>query len=163
MSDCPCKSGKLLAECCGPILEGAWAETAEALMRSRYTAYATGNIDHVRETTHPSGLLDFDEESARRWSRGATWKGLEIVNTEAGGAADKRGSVEFIARYEQDDGDAEHHEIASFGRGGDGRWLFIDGKLVGGDTYVRPGPKVGRNDPCPCGSGKKLKKCCGKR
>lgn len=28
---------------------------------------------------------------------------------------------------------------------------------------VRKGPKIGRNDPCPCGSGKKYKKCCGRR
>ncbi|MBQ4347646.1 MAG: SEC-C domain-containing protein [Firmicutes bacterium] len=28
-------------------------------------------------------------------------------------------------------------------------------------TYVSEAPKIGRNDPCPCGSGKKYKKCCG--
>ena len=29
-------------------------------------------------------------------------------------------------------------------------------------TTIVKGPKVGRNDPCPCGSGKKYKKCCGR-
>jgi hypothetical protein len=33
-------------------------------------------------------------------------------------------------------------------------------KAERGEPYVREAPKIGRNDPCPCGSGKKYKKCC---
>jgi len=40
----------------------------------------------------------------------------------------------------------------------DGGRLF-PGKV---ETFRRETPKVGRNDPCPCGSGKKFKRCCGK-
>ena len=55
----------------------------------------------------------------------------------------------------------EHHEIAEFRRE-DGKWVFFDGELVPQAPYVRKEAKIGRNDPCPCGSGKKYKKCCGK-
>ena len=53
-----------------------------------------------------------------------------------------------------------HHEVATFRKVED-RWYFVDGKMAKHETFVRQAPKVGRNDPCPCGSGKKYKKCCG--
>mgnify|MGYP000781382307 len=37
--------------------------------------------------------------------------------------------------------------------------LYKEQKL---STTIVKGKKIGRNDPCPCGSGKKYKKCCGK-
>ena len=55
----------------------------------------------------------------------------------------------------------EHHEHAYFKKL-DGEWKFIDGEIESGVPYVREEPKIGRNDPCPCGSGKKYKKCCGR-
>ena len=86
---------------------------------------------------------------------------MEIVATEKGTEQDDEGLVEFIARYSVNGTDFEHHERSYFQRI-DGEWKFIDGELVKPEPIVRESPKVGRNDPCPCGSGKKYKKCCGK-
>jgi SEC-C motif-containing protein len=151
-----------MSDCCGPILEGtSSAPTAEALMRSRYTAFVVGEIEHLRKTLHPRDRDGFDAESARRWSAESEWLGLEIRDVDRGAEDDDEGVVEFVASYVQDGAEEAHHEIASFRRV-DGRWCFVDGKIVGKEPFVRAEPKVGRNDPCPCGSGKKFKKCCGK-
>jgi SEC-C motif-containing protein len=163
MAECPCSSGRGFDECCRPIIEGErQAETAEELMRSRYSAYATGAIDFLVESTWPAGRKTIDKRSMRAWSRESEWTGLEVVGTHDGGPGDERGSVEFIARYRRDGEERDHHEIAEFRRR-EGRWYFLDGKPGGTKTFVREEPKVGRNDPCPCGSGRKYKKCCGAR
>lgn len=165
MSDsplCPCGSGKPKSACCGPILDGARAaETAEQLMRARYAAYATDNIDFLYASSGPQVQAEFDAEASRRWSEGSEWQGMEVVSTEAGGAGDSEGVVEFIARYRVNGTDFAHHERSIFKRI-DGQWRFIDGELVKPKPIVRDEPRVGRNDPCPCGSGKKYKKCCGR-
>ncbi len=164
MSDtlCYCGSGKPFAHCCEPILNLAQkAETAEALMRARYTAYATCNIDFLYASSGEEVQADFDPEASRRWAEGSEWKGMEVVATEEGGEQDEEGIVEFIARYSVNGTDFEHHERSLFQRV-KGEWKFIDGILVKPDPIVRESPKIGRNDPCPCGSGKKYKKCCGK-
>ena len=145
---CPCKSGKNYADCCEKIINGTVkAETPEALMRARYSAYATGAIDFIIDSTHSSQRENNDREEIRRWSQNSQWDGLEIIRTENGGP-DRGISM-------------EHHEIAEFRRE-NGDWYFYDGQLVPQAPYVRKEAKVGRNDPCPCGSGKKYKKCCGK-
>jgi SEC-C motif-containing protein len=162
MSKCPCCSGIEFEDCCGPYLNGEKnAPTAEALMRSRYSAFAKENMEYLRSTLHPKSRSDYDEASARAWSRESDWKALEIVSTQKGGKEDNEGSVEFIAQYLRNGKEEFHHEVAEFARA-DGRWYFVDGKLVGKTPFVRTEPKVGRNDPCSCGSGKKYKKCCGK-
>lgn len=161
MKNCPCCSGKNYDECCGPILKGeVKAATAEALMRSRYTAYATGDLAHLRKTLVPKNQDTYDEEATRTWSSDSEWIGLEIVAKEAGTEKDESGIVEFIAKYQKDGQTIDHHERATFKKI-EGIWYFQDGKLVGKEPYIRSTPKIGRNDPCPCGSGKKYKKCCG--
>jgi SEC-C motif domain protein len=158
METCPCGSGRALDECCGPIVRGeAPAPTAEALMRSRYTAYVLGDLDHIERTQTPGG---WDRESAAAWSSGAQWLGLDIHATEAGGPDDAHGVVEFTARYAMTGEAQQHREKAVFGRR-DGAWVYLEGKVSGGEPIRREAPKVGRNEPCPCGSGKKYKKCCG--
>lgn len=87
--------------------------------------------------------------------------GLEIVETEGGADSDQEGVVEFIATYKDRSLVRRHHERSQFLRH-DGQWYFVDGEMVAPETEVHQSPKVGRNDPCPCGSGKKFKKCCGK-
>ena len=83
-------------------------------------------------------------------------------STDAGGVDDDEGEVEFVARYRSGgSAEIEHHERATFKRW-EGRWYYLDGDLVRPRPVVRSGPKVGRNDPCPCESGRKYKKCCGK-
>jgi SEC-C motif domain protein len=160
---CPCTSGLPFAHCCEPFLAGsAVPETAEKTMRSRYTAYARANIPYLMETLHPENRDEGDEEAARRWAERSDWTGLDIVATEGGGAGDSEGRVEFVARFRDRKGETHsHHEVSRFLKV-DGRWLFRDGHGPEQAPVRNASPKVGRNDPCPCGSGKKYKKCCEK-
>jgi SEC-C motif-containing protein len=159
---CPCKSGRIFGECCAPVIAGEKkAATAEELMRARYSSYVTGAVDFLRSSAVKEVQEEFDEAASRAWSAQAEWHGLEIVGTEAGGAGDDEGIVEFRALYTANGEFCNHHEVAKFVREKDG-WKFADGELVGERPIVREEPKTGRNDPCPCGSGKKYKKCCGR-
>jgi len=159
---CPCNSGKTFGECCGPVIAGEKkAESAEALMRARYASYVTGDVGFLRESATKSVQEEFDEEASTAWSKTAKWHGLEILRTEGGGKGDKSGVVEFRALYTANGEFCNHHEVAKFVKERDG-WKFEDGELVGETPIVREEPKIGRNDPCPCGSGKKYKKCCGR-
>ena len=162
--NCPCKSGKTFGECCGPIIAGtAKAGTPEALMRARYSSYVTGDIEFLKTSSTKQVQDEFDEKSSRAWSQSVVWHGLEIIKTEGGEKGDKTGTVEFRALYTsaQTNEFCNHPEISTFVKELDG-WKFADGEMVGEKPTVRESPKVGRNDPCPCGSGKKYKKCCGK-
>ncbi|MBI1194219.1 MAG: YchJ family protein [Gammaproteobacteria bacterium] len=160
MSQCPCQSGKDYAECCGPIIEGERpAATAEALMRSRYSAFAKAAPEYLETSLHPDHRSDYDASATKKWSEDSQWSGLEIIATEAGGENDDTGMVEFIASYRYNGGHHRHHEKASFEKV-DGIWYYTDGDIVPPGTVRNANPKVGRNDPCPCGSGKKYKKCC---
>ena len=161
MQSCYCGSDKSFADCCEPLISGVrQATTAEELMRSRYSAYATAAVDYIVDTTHPDKRDELDRNGISTWAEQSQWEGLEIVAVEGGAADDTEGQVEFIAHYTQKHNRLRHHERASFSKQ-DGRWYFADGQPVKPAQYVRPAPKVGRNEPCPCGSGKKHKKCCG--
>ena len=159
---CPCNSGKTYGECCQPILDGLKkAETAEALMRARYSAYVTEHIMFLKNSSTAAVQSEFDEQASTAWSRAARWHGMEIIRTEKGQPGDKTGVVEFRATYTANGEFCNHHEVSTFVYEPDG-WKFEDGELVGEKPILREAPKVGRNDPCPCGSGKKYKKCCGR-
>ena len=159
MSKCPCGSGLELAVCCEPILEGkAKAKTAEKLMRARYTAFTQADVNFIELSTDQAHRKNFDRAGTLEWAKGSKWKGLEVVNVKDGGENDKSGEVEFIANYSYNDTDQAHHERAEFKKRGD-EWFFVDGKLV--QEPVINENKIGRNDPCSCGSGKKYKKCHG--
>ena len=161
-TSCPCKSGKKYGECCGPVISGdIKAETAEQVMRARYSAYVTGEIQYLKTSATKEVQADFDESASKAWSAAAEWHGLEIIKTEGGGAKDKTGVVEFRALYTANGEFCNHHEVSNFVKER-GAWKFADGELVGEKPIVREEAKIGRNDPCPCGSGKKYKKCCGK-
>lgn len=159
---CPCQSGQELEVCCEPFIKGtAKPPTAESLMRSRYTAYATGEVEYIAKTLAPESRGDFDLQATRKWANDSEWKGLKIVSTSEGTAADKRGVVEFIATYAQEGETHEHREVSSFRKNEKGQWLFVEGDERNQETFIREEPKIGRNDPCHCGSGKKFKKCHG--
>lgn len=163
MNSCPCRAlesnGLAYSKCCEPVhKDQKLAKTAEALMRARYSAYALGKIDFIAATNDPNAKEPFDRTSAETWSKESEWQGLEIRATEAGTAKDEIGHVEFVARFKTKGQEYAHHEVGHFLRNAAG-WLFMDGDLVQ-TPLVRKDPKVGRNDPCPCGSGKKYKKCC---
>ena len=158
---CPCQSGTIFNQCCEPILEGKrLAETAEQLMRARYTAYTQVNMDFIEKTHDPETKSDIDMESSREWAESTNWTGLEIIETQQGGVNDEQGTVQFKAMFETEEGPQHHQELSQFTKR-DGIWFFTDATDPTVQTFVRSGPKVGRNDPCPCGSGKKYKKCCG--
>ncbi len=130
-------------------------------MRSRYSAYAVGRIDYLAISLHPEHRQDLDLAATRRWSAGAQWMSLEVVDTQGGGESDEEGMVDFIATFKEKGTIKPHRERASFRRH-EGVWYYVDGDIVKPGTSVRGQGKVGRNDPCPCGSGKKFKKCCGR-
>lgn len=162
MSQCSCGSAQSFAQCCEPILSGKKiAPTAETLMRARYSAYVHGKVGFLFESYAPENRHDFDQASAGKWAAESTWKGLEILATEKGQPQDKTGKVEFTARYVLNGKEELYHELADFRKDPDGHWYFVDGVVPRVKPIVREGPKLGRNDPCHCGSGAKLKKCCG--
>ena len=159
MTSCPCGSGHGLDACCGAIIAGAPAPTAEALMRSRYTAFVLGDLDHIEATHAPEVRGDFNRSAAESVANDAKWLGLEVRGITGGGAGDEIGEVEFATSFKRHGKEYVHHEIASFRRE-QGSWMYVEGRM-----NPKPPPrqvdKVGRNDPCPCGSGRKYKKCCG--
>jgi SEC-C motif-containing protein len=120
-------------------------------MRSRYCAFVLGNSNYLLQTWHadtrPAQLV---------LSPDVSWFGLEIVAIEAGEAQDSEGRVEFMAKFNGHDRLQYLHERSRFVRE-DGRWFYVDGESV----PQAKAPKIGRNEPCPCGSGKKYKRCCG--
>jgi SEC-C motif-containing protein len=135
------------------------APTALALMRSRYTAYVRGAIDHVVDTHDAATRSQIDRAGAERWSRDTEWGGLDIVATERGGEADGEGIVEFVARGVTRGVPFAQRERSRFRRV-DGRWYYVDGDII--REPVRRDATPGRNDPCPCGSGLKYKRCHGR-
>ncbi len=160
MAECPCGGGDYGA-CCEPLIGGVRSPaTPEALMRSRYSAFVKGAVDYILETTHPQMRPQLKREAIASWSRKADWLGLDILDAQGGQGGDTSATVEFIARYREKGRKVQHHEVAQF-RMWEGAWYFYDGEPPKTVQMVRNGPKIGRNDPCSCGSGKKFKKCCG--
>src|SRR5688572_10372353 len=89
---CPCRSGRERSACCGPYLDGdRAAPTAEALMRSRYSAHVEGLVDYLRDTLHPDSRGDFDAQATRKWAEKSEWLSLDILSTEGGGEGDDSG------------------------------------------------------------------------
>ena len=124
---CPCGSGDPFGGCCGPVIGGADAPTAERLMRSRYTAFAIGDGAHLTRSWHPRTRPDDIEIDP-----GLVWTGLEILDAEAGGADDTTGIVEFRATWRQGSGAEASmgvlHERSRFVRLR-GRWHYLDGDV----------------------------------
>jgi SEC-C motif-containing protein len=155
---CPCDSEKLYADCCGPFVEGkALAPSPEALMRSRYTAYSQANIDYISKTMKGPAAKYFNAEEAEHWAKTVVWKGLKVIDSKVD---QLQGWVEFIATYSEENNDTEMHELSEF-HFENGQWYYVNGKIKLPNSHPRF-HSVGRNDPCPCGSDKKFKKCCGK-
>jgi SEC-C motif domain protein len=156
---CPCQSSENFSDCCEPIISGKkTAETAEALMRSRYSAYTFNNVHYLLKTWHHSTrpeFKDFDSENITKWIS------LVVKKVEGGERSDIRGKVEFIAAAKAMGSITTLHEISNFIKE-DGLWFYVDGDILepDGGGNNKNNTKVGRNAPCPCGSGKKFKKCC---
>lgn len=134
--------------CCGRFHQGdSLPETPEQLMRSRYTAYTMANVDYIEQTMRGPAATGFSKEDARQWSSSVDWLGLEVRSARQEG---DRGWVTFIASFREHGQLSDIKECSLFERV-DNKWYYVD--------RVTP-QKVGRNESCPCGSGKKFKKCC---
>lgn len=128
---CPCGSDEPFGRCCLPLHLGErQADTAEALMRARYSAYAAGDLDYVWQTWHPK------TRPAKLAETGLTWTGLEIVDTVDGRAGDESGEVEFRAHYIENRRSGRSapgvggtlHERSRFAVRAR-RWFYVDGDL----------------------------------
>jgi len=122
---CPCESGLDYDLCCGRFIdEGALPETAEQLMRSRYTAFTLDRISYLEKTWHPTS-----RPASIETDNNVRWLGLKIRRAEQGGADDEEGVVEFVARYKIDGRGYRLHEISRFAKE-NGQWLYVDGEMV---------------------------------
>jgi SEC-C motif-containing protein len=162
MERCPCGRERPYDECCGPYVRGeAIPETAEDLMRSRYTAYAKEEVEYLLETHDPARLTSKDKGAIARAAASTKWHELKVLRTEGGGPNDEHGKVLFEAKYTVNGRPAALRELSVFRRI-EGRWFYVTDEKETGQTVKREGPKTGRNEPCPCGSGKKYKQCHGR-
>ena len=120
---CPCLSGNTFDACCGPLLEGAAAPTAERLMRSRYTAFSLEDAGYLLRTWHPTTrpeAIEFDLE--------LSWRRLVIIDHVAGGPFDREGVVEFEAYWRQGAERGSLHERSRFVRE-ERQWYYLDGDV----------------------------------
>ncbi|WP_416397196.1 YchJ family protein [Allohahella sp. A8] len=142
---CPCGSGASYGDCCQPLHAGAAAQSPEALMRSRYTAFVLKDSGYLLDTWHTS------TRPARLGLKNTPdYCSLQIKSS---GSEEHVGWVHFIAIHREEAGFGFLEERSDF-LCEDGRWYYLKGKTSQGVL------KPARNEPCPCGSGEKFKKCC---
>lgn len=155
---CPCGSGKTFGECCQPVLNTmAAAPSAEALMRARFTAHVVGDSEFLHKSYLPDSKKPYNGEPL---AGGDRWTRLTI-NTHEVAPSGTSATVDFTAYYQEQGYEVPHHEKAEF-LFLDGTWIYSKALRLGPAPVRHATPKVGRNDPCTCGSGKKFKHCCGK-
>jgi SEC-C motif domain protein len=141
-SHCPCCSNNAYADCCEPFLSGqAPAPTAEALMRSRYTAYSKTQVDYLIATLHPKSRQPDDRQTLQQNSQLTQWVGLTILKTQKGRPQDSQGIVEFVAEYRgasvlQATAVNQLHERSRFVKE-DGQWFYVDGDILPPVTLTR--------------------------
>lgn len=121
---CPCGSGATYGDCCGRYHAGLAAPSAEALMRSRYVAYALGLGDYLAATWHPRSRPPQPDVAAEA----GIWQKLEILHSEAGSENDAEGRVEFKAHWLIGSRRGYLHETSRFLKE-DGRWYYLDGQI----------------------------------
>lgn len=149
-SPCPCHSGQSYQACCQPLHQQLrMAVSAEALMRSRYSAFCLGLVDYLLDTLHPSQHQAGEREALKESIAGTQWLGLKILHHQQTG---DRAEVEFAAFYVNKP-IGQLHERSHFVYEAD-RWLYHHGQFL-------PPIKLARNEPCFCRSGKKFKRCHG--
>ena len=151
---CPCGSKKAYRYCCRMYLSAKKKpETAEKLMRSRYTAFYKGDVDYLIATLHPDKRESSDRQELTKSVNNTQWLGLTVIATQKGKKSDTTGVVEFEAIY-QGSKLGQLHERSRFIKA-DGQWFYVHGDILPGTI---PKPK----EPCWCGSGKKYRQCHGK-
>jgi SEC-C motif-containing protein len=155
--DCPCGSSKPMADCCGPILAGKRsAATAEELMRARFTAHVRHDFAFLQRTYRPTAHEPYvpgaEGPPSTRWIRLA-------VHSHAAGRTPDLAYVDFSAYGLENGAEVVLHENAEFVRE-NGEWMYTRALREGPAPFRKAAAEPGRNDPCPCGSGKKYKQCC---
>jgi len=158
-SPCPCGSGRTFGHCCQPILnQERAAATAEELMRSRFTAHVVLDHRHLHRTYLGTARKPFVEDTGDvaelKWTR-------LVVHSHEPGSRPDLAFVDFTAYFDDHGAEQALHEKSEFARI-DGTWFYTRSVRTGPAPVKATTPKVGRNDPCPCGSGKKFKHCCGR-
>lgn len=156
MSQCPCSSSTTFALCCEPVLSGAPAVSPEALVRARYTAFVRKQFDFIERTHAPEVRDDFNLAEAARLADEIEWDCLRIHSAKDYGAV---GDVEYVVSFRKE-GKFVKAATASKFRKENGEWFYVSSKAAPHIANLRQTPKIGRNDPCTCGSGLKFKKCC---
>ena len=168
MQLCPCRVSPKLAflmqpiaysDCCQPYHDALdendiniTAESAERLMRTRYSAFVLQKVGYIVKTTVPVQQALLDVNAVEKWARETNWAGLEIVSHTAK-LGKRHAQVEFKAFYTTLEGQqAAHHELSSFVKI-DGHWYFLDPTVK---------MTINQKQPCICGSGEKFKRCCGR-
>lgn len=142
---CLCDSGKEFEECCGPIIKGDKpAQSAEELMRSRYSAYVLKDGQYLYDTCS-NQLKNVDDIEGIK-TQSIQWLGLKVIQSSSN-------EVTFMAYYKEQNNLGVMKESSQFIME-DGAWKYDSGQMLDA--------QIARNEPCPCGSGKKYKKCCGK-
>lgn len=174
MQLCPCRISPTLAflsapvayaDCCQPYHDAfdknddkdnhVKAESAERLMRTRYSAFVLVKPDYIVKTTVPAQQELLDIKAIEKWAREMNWAGLEIIeHTPKLGR--RHAQVEFKAYYidskgQLDGQQAAHHELSTFVKVNE-HWYFLDPTVS---------MSVSQKQPCLCGSGEKFKRCCG--
>ena len=123
---CPCGSGKSFESCCEPYIDGVKAApTPEALMRSRYTAYAKGNLAYIEKTISGPAKAQFDRKRAEALVHDTHWLKLEVL---AHREREDNGMVEFRATFEFQGKTQVMHEISTFQKI-NGKWFYMSGDV----------------------------------
>lgn len=156
MEACPCCSNINFNDCCAPILGGSPAPTPEALVRSRYTAFVKKKLDFVERTHAPEVRADFNMAEAARLADEVEWDNLRIHSSKIYGDL---AEVEYVVSFRKEQKPIKGATASKF-RKENGEWLYVSSKPAPHIANLRVAPKIGRNDSCPCGSGRKFKKCC---
>ncbi len=155
---CPCGTLKDYSTCCGPLHQGiATAESAEQLMRSRFSAFSRDNVDYLLASTHQDHKTNDDKSEIEQSIKRFKWLRLDIHDKKAGLPTDKYGTVEFTAYFvDTSTGQTGSVRERSNFIKSENNWFYTDG-------ITKQHSKIGRNEQCWCGSGKKFKKCHGLR
>jgi SEC-C motif domain protein len=150
---CPCGSNKQYQYCCQMyLLRKKQPETAEKLMRSRYTAFVRGQVDYLMATLHPDYRRPNDHAELTKSVDQTKWLGLQIIDVQKGKKNDTQGIVEFEAVYQVNE-PGQLHERSRFIKIA-GQWFYVDGDILPGTI-----PKL--KDLCWCRSGQKYSQCHG--
>jgi SEC-C motif-containing protein len=151
---CFCGNTLAFEQCCKPIIDGQLnAKDAEALMRSRFSAYFINDYQYILKTYTPANRSKLTIKELATSAQDTQWLSLQVLAHQT---QEKMAKVEFKAFYKVGDSYFVMHELSGFVFEA-GNWLYADGEIQKGSGEYTPE----RNSQCLCGSTKKFKKCCG--